>query len=144
MSQRIIHIFISHSWNYHRHYDTLQSWIVAGWSSGSARISFRDYSVPRNDPIHTTGTDRDLQRRIFARISHSHVVIIPMGMYASYSKWIRKEIDGANVYGKPKLAIKPWGQERVASVVRNAADEVVGWNREVFVRKIWQLYRDQQ
>ena len=145
MSEHIIHIFISHSWNYHKHYETLWSWVFDESNAmGSARLRFQNYSVPKNDPIHTDGSDRELQDRIFARIARSHVIVIPMGMYTRYSKWIRKEINGANSYKKPILAIRPWAQERASSVVRDAADAVVGWNRGSLVREIWQLHRGNQ
>ena len=62
-------------------------------------------------------------------------------MYANYSKWIQKEIDGANYYTKPILGANLWGQERRSSVVVAADKETVGWNSESVVRGIWRLYR---
>lgn len=50
------------------------------------------------------------------------------GVYASYSKWINKEIEIAKRYGKPIIAVKYWGAQKVSSVVQDAADVVVGWN----------------
>ena len=58
------------------------------------------------------------------------MIVIPLGMYANYSKWIQKEIDGANCYAKLILSVNPWGQERRSSVVVDAAKETVGWNRQ--------------
>lgn len=145
MSERIIRIFISHSWDYEKHYKTLSSWIFGeNWSSGQARLKFEDYSVPRNDPIHTRGSDEELENRIFARIALSHVIVIPTGMYASHSKWIKKEIAGAKGYKKPILGVNPWGQERRSVFVKKAAKEIVGWNKEVVVKKIWQFYSSNQ
>ena len=54
------------------------------------------------------------------------VIVIPVGMYASYSKWIQKEIDGANHYAKPILGVNPGGQERISTVVVAAAEEMAG------------------
>ena len=69
------------------------------------------------------------------------MIVIPLGMYASYSKWIKKEIDGAQSYTKPILGVNPWGQERKSSVVAAAAKETVGWNSKSVVGGIWRLYR---
>jgi hypothetical protein len=46
-------------------------------------------------------------------------------MYATYSNWIQKEIDGAESYSKPILAVNPWGQLRTSSVVADAADKML-------------------
>jgi hypothetical protein len=61
-------------------------------------------------------------------------------MYANYSKWIQKEIEGAKYYGKPILAVNPWGQERKSSTVQAAADRYVGWNSKSVAQGIWDLY----
>ncbi|MBC6408630.1 MAG: TIR domain-containing protein [Rhodobacteraceae bacterium] len=142
MSAHIIHVFISHSWSYSVHYDTLQKWIFAeSWRVGQASLHFKDYSVPRYDPIHNAGSDLELKQAIDNQISRCSVVIAPTGMYASYSKWIAKELDLAKSYNKPILGVNPWGQERTSSVVREAADITVGWNKESVVKAIWELCR---
>lgn len=94
MSTRQVHVFISHSWTYSDHYDTLADWIFGGrWSVGQASLDLRDYSVPRHDPIHNAPNARALQAAVFDKIGRSHVVVIPTGMYANYSDWIQQEID---------------------------------------------------
>src|SRR5215216_369098 len=99
MSTRQIHVFISHAWAYSDHYATLASWIFeTPWSVGQASLDFRDYSVPKSDPIHKAQNDQALREAIFDKVLRSHVVVIPTGMYAHHSKWIRKEIDGAKYY----------------------------------------------
>ncbi len=144
MSTRQIHVFVSHSWSYSNHYDKLAEWIFGmSWRSGQASIDMRDFSVPRNDPIHNARTDRELQDAIFAKIARSHVVVIPTGMYTHHSKWIKKEIEGAKQYSKPILAVDPWGQQRMAEVVTDNADEIVGWNSNSVAEGIWKLYRGQ-
>ena len=142
MSTRQIHVFISHSWAYSGHYDKLSSWIFDGkWSIGQASLDFRDYSVPRDNPIHNAPSDRALKEAIYNQIARSHVIVIPTGMYASYSKWIGKEIDGAKYHSKPILAVNPEGQERKSSVVTTNADDIAGWTSKTVVSKIWGLYR---
>lgn len=141
MSTRQIHVFISHAWAYSEHYETLESWIFKEkWSAGSASLDFRNFSIPKNDPIHSVTSTKMLQAAIFNQIANSHVVVIPSGMYASYSHWIQKEIDGAKGYGKPILAVNPWGQQKKSGVVLSNADDGVGWNKESVINAIWQLY----
>lgn len=132
MSTHQVHVFISHSWSYSGHYDTLADWIFNyPWSSGQASINFQNFSVPKTDPILNANNDQQLRDAIYAQIARSHVIVIPTGMYA---------IDGAAVYGKPILAVNPWGQQRTSSVVSTAASKTVGWNSKTVVDGIWNLY----
>jgi len=90
VSSRQIHVFISHAWSYSDHYNTLADWIFNGnWSVGQVSLQFNDYSVPKNDPIHNAVNDSQLKSAIYNQISRSHVIVIPSGMYANYSKWIK-------------------------------------------------------
>lgn len=143
MSTRQIHVFISHSWAYSEDYDTLEQWIFGqAWSSGQASLDFRNYSVPKHDPIHNARNTDELRAAIYDQISRSHVVVIPTGMYATHSKWIQQEINGANYYGKPILAVVPRGQKRRSGVVVDNAKKEVGWTKNGVVGAIWELYRD--
>lgn len=142
MSVHQVHVFVSHSWHYSGHYQTLREWIFdTRWSIGQASLNLRDYSVPRDDPIHNARTERELREAIYRRIERSHVIVIPTGMYANYSKWIGKEINGAKAMSKPILAVNPWAQQRTSSVVAEAAARTVGWNKKSVVDGIWALYR---
>jgi len=141
MSTKQIHVFISHSWAYSTHYDSLSDWIFNGnWSVGQASLDLRDYSVPKDDPIHNASNDTQLKNAIYDKISRSHVIVIPTGMYTNYSKWIKKEIEGAKSYSKPILAVNPHGQEKKAGVVVDNADEFSGWNKQPIINAIWKLY----
>lgn len=141
MSTKQIHVFVSHSWSYSGHYDSLSDWIFnSKWNVGQASLDFRDYSVPKNDPIHNAASDLQLKNAIYDKISRSHVIVIPTGMYANYSKWIKKEIEGAKHYGKPIVAVNPHGQKKTAGVVVNNADEFSGWNKQPIISAIWKLY----
>jgi len=135
-----MNVFISHSWAYSEHYDRLAEWIFGEvWSVGTQRVHFFDTSVPRDNPIHYAPSDAALKNAIYARLQSSHVVVIPTGMYASYSKWIGKEIEGAKLYNRPIVAVDPWAQERTSSVVAEAAKETVGWNKQSIINAVWRL-----
>lgn len=143
LSTHNVNLFISHSWAYSNHYDTLVDWIFDGnWSVGQASLNFSNYSIPKDDPVHNANTDNALKEKIFNKIALCHVIIIPTGMYANYSKWIQKELDGCAGYAKPILAVNPWGQERKSSVVQAAAAQKVGWNKKSVVDGIWNLYQN--
>jgi hypothetical protein len=142
MSTKQIHVFISHAWAHSGHYETLSSWIFdENWSVGQASLDFRNYSVPKNDPIHDADNDKQLKEAILRQIAMSHVIVIPTGMYANYSKWIQKEIEGSSDYSKPILAVNPWGQQRASGVVVDSASKLVGWNKKTVISGIWELYK---
>lgn len=142
MNTKQIHVFISHAWKYSEHYETLADWIFnENWSVGQASLDFRNYSVPKDDPIHNADNDKQLKEAILKQIAMSHVIVIPTSMYTNYSKWIQKEIDGSMEYDKPILAVNPWGQQRTSSVVANSASKLVGWNKESIINGIWELYK---
>lgn len=79
-------IFISHSWSYSSDYDKIELFLR------QEGIRFYNYSVPQNDPIHTNGSDKQLSDAIEAKVKGCSCVIILAGVYATYSKWINKEM----------------------------------------------------
>lgn len=123
-------LFISHSWNYSNAYNK----VVEMLDDGS--ITYKNHSVPKDDPIHTQGTDRELEQAIRNKMSGTHCVVIMAGVYSSYSKWIQKEIKIALEMGKPIIAVKPWAQTRMSSNVQNNSDIVVGWNSKSIIDAI--------
>jgi hypothetical protein len=132
-------VFISHSWKYSDHYDKLVEWVFEkSWNSNGTPIIFENVSVPEANLILYTRNDRELYDAILQRIALAHVVVIPVGLYATYSKWIQKEIDGSAALGVPILAVTPWAQER-KSRVAEAANRVVGWSSKSVVQGIWEL-----
>jgi len=105
-------------------------------------FSFNNHSVPKNDPIHTNGSDKQLYQAIYNRIRGTHVVLIMAGVYSSHSRWIDKEIAICkNDFSSPKpiIAIEPWGSQRTSTIVTKAADKVVGWRADSVVSAIREL-----
>ena len=80
-----------------------------------------------------------IKSRIKQRIEESDVVIGMAGMYGSYSEWMKWEIETAKSIGKPVIAVVPWGQERVSSIIAGQADRIVRWNTESIVSAIREL-----
>ena len=130
-------LFISHSWAYSNTYNGLVNLLDA-----RKYFSYRNYSVPKDDPVHTTGTDKALYAAIKKKVSPCSVVLILAGVYSSYSKWIDKEIQIAQTEFssiKPIIAIKPRGNQRTSTKVTEAANKIVGWNTESIVSAIREL-----
>lgn len=127
-------LFISHSWKYGDAYDKMIQFL------DEQRIDYYDHSVPRNDPVHTNGSDRQLQDAIDAKIKGCSGVIILAGVYATYSKWINKEIEISAAYGKSIIAVEPWASEKTSAVVKNAADRIVKWNGKSLADAIRELF----
>ncbi len=133
---RHYNIFISHSWAYGDAYDKLIKMLNA-----DPRFNFKDYSVPKNDPIHNAPSSIALSRAIQDQMRFCDVIIILAGVYSSYSDWINKEIALAKGFTNPKpiLAIEPWASEKTSLVVKKNADKIVKWNTSSIVAGIREL-----
>ena len=125
------YLFISHSWAYGDAYEKIVKML-----DGHKYFKWHDYSIPKDDPIHNVGTDKELEEAIRNKIIHVNCVLILAGVYSTYSKWINKEIKIANELGKPIIAVQPWGAERTSQVVKDNAIEIVGWNSGSIVEAI--------
>jgi MTH538 TIR-like domain (DUF1863) len=126
-------LFISHSWAYTNAYEKIIELIIA------QGLSFYDHSVPKDDPIHTNGTDKQLTEAILAKMQGTSCILILAGVYSSYSKWINKEIILAQQLNKPIIAIEPWASERTSKVVKDNATVIVSWQGSSIVKAIKDL-----
>jgi hypothetical protein len=127
-------LFISHSWTYSDAYDRLVQLLDA-----RPYFSYKNYSVPKDDPIHDAPNSGALYDAIKQQMSSCHIVLVLAGVYSTYSTWIKKEIKIAQsefTTPKPIIGIKPWAQANVSSVVSDAAEEIVAWNTESIVNAI--------
>ena len=134
---RDYNIFISHSWSYSDQYNRLMELLEK-----ATYFPFKDFSVPKDDPIHNAPTSKDLYEAIKRQMSPASVVVILAGVYASYSKWIEKEIKIAkSEFLSPKkiLAIEPWANEKASTLVKDNANKIVGWNGQSIANAIKEL-----
>ena len=131
-------LFISHSWAYTDAYEKLVNLL-----DKEPRFLYRDYSVPKDDPIHNAPNSKALADAIRNQMVFCDVVIILAGVYSTYSKWINEEIAIAQSFSKSKpiLAIEPFASERTSVVVKQAADKVVSWNGSSIVAGIREITR---
>lgn len=132
---RTRNLFISHAWSYTDAYDRL-----CGLLNAASDFSYRNYSVPRDSPVHNAPNSQALYDAIKARMQWAEVVLIMAGKYSTYSQWIQKEIRIAKSdFRKPILAIKPWANTQVSSVVRLNADRLVSWNTKSITTAVREL-----
>ena len=107
----IYNLFISHSWTYSDKYERLINLLDA-----NPHFQYKNYSVPKNDPIYNAPYDYQLKAAIKAQMQPASCVLILAGVYATYSKWINIEIELAQSMGKTIIAIEPWGSEHTSTV----------------------------
>ena len=127
----IYNLFISHSWAYGYAYDGLINLL-----NKRRYFEYRNYSVPKNDPIHNAKNDSQLRTAIRKQMQPVSCVLILAGVYSTYSKWINIEIELAKEMGKRIIAIEPWASQKTSQTVKNNADVIVGWNTESIVKAI--------
>ncbi len=134
---KIYNLFISHSWTYKQQYDHLVN--LLDQADG---FEYNNFSVPKDNPIHTDGTNKELREAITEKIRNCHVVLVLAGVYSTYSKWINIEVEVAKkseTWQKPIVAIEPWASERTSQHVKDNADEIVRWNTKSIVDAIQKL-----
>ena len=89
------HLFISHSWTYSDAYQRLVELLDL-----KPGFEYRNYSIPKDDPVHNTNNDKELREAIENQMKHASCILILAGVYATYSKWINIEIKLAQEMGK--------------------------------------------
>lgn len=127
-------LFISHSWTYGEQYDGLVRLL-----NSDPSFKYRNYSVPKTDPIHNVKTDWELRNAIKTQMISASCVLILAGVYSTYSKWINIEIDLAKngfVITKKIISIEPWGLERTSTVVKSNANVIVKWSSSSVIEAI--------
>lgn len=126
------HIFISHSWNYGDAYEKLLGLL------NQSGLNYKDYSIPQSDPIHTSGSDKELKDAISRKMKPCSCILVLAGVYATYSKWITKEIEIAKSMNKRIIAIELFASDRSSLVAKSNADIVVKWRGDSIKKAIEQ------
>ncbi|MCY1287664.1 hypothetical protein D9M68_605660 [compost metagenome] len=127
-------IFISHSWKYASHYDRLYALL----DQQRSYFDFADYSAPQEYALD--GSNRNVWEGINERIRLSQAIIIPAGVYVTHSESITKEIEIAQSYRKPIIAVKPRENEYLSQIAVNASWVApVGWNGASIAKSIISL-----
>lgn len=123
-------VFISHSWD---HVDDLKNLRNLLEKRGYFHVEFEEASP--EEPINSENSAY-IRRRLKEKISNSDIVLGIAGMYASYSDWMKWELDTALEEKVPIVGVIPWGQERISKVVTDRSVEDVHWNTESIIEAI--------
>ena len=131
-------LFISHAWAYKADYEG-----VVNLLGIDPTFRWKNLGVPQDNPLktlpHLPKSNRYLVRQLDERISNADCVLVFAGMYAAHRPWIQSEIEAAQEFSKPIIAVAPRGQERFPDAVIHAANEMVGWNKASIINAIRKL-----
>lgn len=133
---RTFNIFISHAWKYGDSYDRLVALL-----DNASFFSYKNFSAPKDNPLtNTDGTSVKNKSQITSAIDNKiklvNCVIVISGMYYNNREWMEKEIEIAQKYNKPIIAVKPWGNTLMPTHIQVVADTTVGWNTDSIVDAI--------
>lgn len=129
-------LFISHAWDYNDEYEG-----VVRLLNGDIAFRWKNLSVPIDNPIATRlllpKSYRYILRQIEEKIKQSDCLLVLAAMYVCHRGWIQSEIEAANDFGKPIIAIRPRGQERVPEIFSwLGVREPVGWTTDSIISAI--------
>lgn len=120
-------LFISHPWSRKSEYEQLVNLL-----NGDPSFRWRNLSVPHDDPLpglfHLPRSNRAIVHQLDEKISQADCLLVFAGMYAAHRAWMQSEIESAQAFGKPIVAVEPRGQERIPELVKNTATTIVRWN----------------
>lgn len=123
-------LFLSHAWEYEQHYNQLVLWF-----DSANNFSWKNCSVPSTDALPDKTTS-GLAAGMTRQISPAQGVIILAGMYVAHSDWIKYEINEAVRMNKTIIGVKPWGAERVPTIVTENATVMVNWQSNSIIQAV--------
>lgn len=130
LENRPYRVFVSHSWKYSDQRERVEEFL-----GDEDRLQWQNFSVPEDDPLDVENAN-DLRQQLYNQIQQANAVIVIAGMYVPHSTWIEEEIEMAVALEKPIIGVKLWGKERLPKLVREEADEIVGWQQRSIVNAI--------
>jgi hypothetical protein len=130
-------VFISHAWQYNDDYEGVKRLLRADPS-----FTWDDLSVPFDEPLNLSpvfprsyGVIVDQLRE---RIRQADCLLVIAAMYCAHRGWIQTEIEAAKQSGKPVIAVRPLGQERLPAVIQEATEQA-GWRTTSIIGAIKRL-----
>jgi hypothetical protein len=122
-----IRIFVTHTFadnpDYHRVFEYLES---------SPNFFYVNCSAPDHAP---QGAGKEaIKDELRTQIKSAEVVIVLSSMYAANRDWIEYQMDAAQAFELPLVALEPFGGvATMPEEVRGRADERVEWNERLIV-----------
>ncbi len=124
-------IFVSYSW---KDLNVSDRDNIISLLTKKSYFNFMDYSVDYTSPL--TGSNYQVWAGIEARIKAANIVLVTAGVYTTYSESMKREIELAKKYNKPIIGVRPYGSERISSIVYEHANEIVNHNANSIVDAI--------
>jgi hypothetical protein len=130
-----IRLFVTHAFQGHEEYARIFEYLES-----RDKFFYQNYSDPEFDL--GPGGQEAIQEEIRRQIKDAEIVLFPVGVHAVNPKLIDFELQVAQAFKKPILAIQASGGTiSVPKQVLEAADAVVGWDDRIIIDHIRQLAR---
>jgi hypothetical protein len=125
-------IFICHAWKYDDDYSRLKELL-----NSVENFSWKDFSIPFYKQIYAK-TQKTLLKQIEQKMRFSNIVLVPLGMYVNYRKWMVKELNLALSYTIPKpiVGIIPRGSKKIPQDIQDYLKDTTFWNKRAIVKSI--------
>lgn len=121
-------VFICHSWDETKAYAAL-----VGMLDTAPGFRWTNLSIPMDRPIRAPDI---LPLDIRIRLKTAQVLLLLSHGYTMTHDWMHLEINSAQRYGIPVVAILPEGQREAPPHVWGPADLVVRWDQNTIVAAI--------
>jgi hypothetical protein len=130
-----IRLFVTHAFQEHEEYARIFEYLES-----RDNFFYNNYSDPEFDL--GPGGQEAIQEEVRRQIKQAEVVLFPLGVHAVKPQLIDFELQVAQAFKKPIIAIQAFGGTvNVPKQVLEAADVVVGWDDRVIIDNIMQLAR---
>jgi hypothetical protein len=130
-----IRLFVTHAFQEHEEYARIFEYLES-----RDNFFYNNYSDPEFDP--GPGGQEAIQEEVRRQIKQAEVVLFPLGVHAVKPQLIDFELQVAQAFKKPIIAIQAFGGTvNVPKQVLEAADVVVGWDDRIIIDNIRQLAR---
>jgi hypothetical protein len=117
-----LRIFVTHAYQEHEEYARVYEYLES-----RDNFYYVNYSDPENKP---EGSDQEaVQEHLRKQIEPCEVVLFPVGVHAQDPKLLKFQLQVAQAFKKPILAIKSFGDTMmIPKDALEVADEIVEWN----------------
>ena len=130
-----IRLFVTHAFQAHEEYARIFEYLES-----RDNFFYNNYSDPEFDL--GPGGQEAIQEEIRRQIKQAEVVLFPLGVRAVKPQLIDFELQVAQAFKKPIIAIQAFGGTvNIPKQALEAADVVVGWDDRVIIDNIRQLAR---
>ena len=130
-----IRLFVTHAFQEHEEYARIFEYLES-----RDNFFYNNYSDPEFDL--GPGGQEAIQEEIRRQIKQVEVVLFPLGVHAAEPQLIGFELQVAQAFKKPIIAIQAFGgTTNIPKQALEAADVVVGWDARIIVDNIRQFAR---